>query len=359
METNSPNSKKKMRFVIAPKVKQVFTFHVVVTSIVFGTLFMAFYLLFNLGRSKDAHAAGNSMTVVANGNWNSTSTWSLNRVPGNYDTLIVPAGKTLTVNIVTTNYTSLHIQVYGTIYFVSGKKIVMCPGEIQVYAGGKLIGESVGSKIDICSNMVWDGNDPGDGPLYFSGGALPITLTSFSGEASGKTVNLSWTTANEINNDYFTIEHASDGHNFTPVMTVKGAGNSTSDIYYQTKDMHPGRGINYYRLKQTDYDGKFEYFDIISVSVDNGITDGSIQIESVGPNPFKDDFNMQYTTNGSGTVIVTLVNSMGAVVRAESWPAEKGNRTWHFENAKNLASGIYFLTLTMNDKRVTKRLIKS
>jgi hypothetical protein len=359
METNTPNSKKKLRFVIAPKVKQVMSFHVIVTTVVFASVFICFYFLFILGNKKDAMAAGNTMTVSANGNWSSASTWSLSRVPGNYDTLVVPSGKTLTIDIVTASYYNLHIQVYGTIYFNSGKKIVMCPGEIQVYAGGKLIGASVGSKIDICNSMVWDGNDPGDGPLYFTGGALPINLISFSGEASGSAVNLSWTTANEINNDYFTVERSDDGNNFIPVMTVKGAGNSTSELYYQAKDTKPQGGTNYYRLKQTDYDGKFEYFDIITVNVDNGISGGAVQIESISPNPFKDDFTIQYWSNSISAANLTLVNSIGVIVHRETWVAEKNKKAWHFNDAGNMAAGVYYLTLTMKDKVVTKRLIKS
>jgi hypothetical protein len=359
METNSPNSKNKLRFVIAPKVKQMLTFHTVITTIVFASVFLAFYFFFILGNKKDAYAVGGTMTVSSNGNWNSTSTWSLGRLPGNNDTLIVPFGKTLTINIVTISYSNLYIQVYGTIYFNSGKKIVMCPGQVQVYTGGKLIGESVGSKIDICNTMVWDGNDPGDGPLYFSGGALPVELISFDGEVSGNAVNLSWATANEINNDYFTLEHSDDGENFTSVMKIKGAGNSTSNLYYQTKDTKPKVGINYYRLKQTDYDGKFEYFDIISVEVDKGLSEASIIIGTVSPNPFREDFTIQYTTTGSGDVNMTLINSMGAIVSRATWPSEKGSKSWHFTDSKNIAAGIYYLTLTLNDKIVTKRLIKS
>jgi hypothetical protein len=359
METNSSNSKNRIRFTITPKVKQIFTMKIVVAGIAMIAVFCCLWLYFNLGRSYDSKAAGSTMTVVANGNWNSASTWSLNRVPGDYDTLIVPAGKTVTVNIVTQSYVSLHIYVYGTIYFVSGKKIVMCPGEIRVYSGGKLIGESVGSKIDICNTMVWDGNDPGDGPLYFSGGALPIELISFAAEVSGNAVNLSWVTAAEINNDYFTVERSDDGKNFLPILSVKGAGNSSSPLYYHTKDTKPHGGINYYRLKQTDFDGKFEYFDIVTVNVGNSISDGSMQIESVSPNPFKEEFEMRYWSNGSGTVNIKLVNSMGTIVSEQTWPAEKGTKKWSFVDSKNIAAGIYYLTLSMNDKVVAKKIIKS
>ena len=88
---------------------------------------------------------------------------------------------------------------------------------------------------------------------------LPIELLSFEAICNNNSVNLLWSTASEKNNDYFTIERSSDGITFQTVLTVKGAGNSNQVINYSAIDEKPIDGIAYYRLKQTDYDGKFEY----------------------------------------------------------------------------------------------------
>src|ERR1041385_9231891 len=92
-------------------------------------------------------------------------------------------------------------------------------------------------------------------------------------------VELVWTTASEINNDYFSVERSEDAISYQVVGTVKGAGNSTQELYYSLKDQSPVRGINYYRLKQTDFDGHFKYSEVCSVSAQpvNGI--------KVYPNP--------------------------------------------------------------------------
>lgn len=92
------------------------------------------------------------------------------------------------------------------------------------------------------------------------GNALPINLTSFNAAFVGKNVETTWSTATEINNDFFTVERSSDNVIYTPIGTVDGAGNSTDNRNYTFIDQQPLRGISYYRLKQTDYDGRFEYF---------------------------------------------------------------------------------------------------
>ncbi len=95
---------------------------------------------------------------------------------------------------------------------------------------------------------------------------LPITLVSFFGEVFNKTTNvLKWVTSAEINNDYFTIERSVDALNFEPISTIKGAGNSNITLFYDFIDHQPQKGNNYYRLKQTDFNGDFSYSEIIVI----------------------------------------------------------------------------------------------
>lgn len=94
---------------------------------------------------------------------------------------------------------------------------------------------------------------------------LPIELLSFYGKSHIYYNELRWTTASENNNDYFNIEKTRDGTYFYNISTIKGAGNSTQKLEYLFIDRDIEDGINYYVLKQTDYDGKFKYSDIISI----------------------------------------------------------------------------------------------
>jgi hypothetical protein len=88
---------------------------------------------------------------------------------------------------------------------------------------------------------------------------LPVTLVNFNAETSKSAVQLTWTTATQIENDYFSIERSADGSNWSVINTVKGAGTSSALLNYSYTDANPVAGTSYYRLKQTDLDGKFTY----------------------------------------------------------------------------------------------------
>ena len=93
---------------------------------------------------------------------------------------------------------------------------------------------------------------------------LPIELISFDCDTDDDIVNLKWTTASEINNDYFIIEHSTDGYEWNEIGEVEGAGNSTQVIDYNLTHKSPSDGINYYRLTQYDFDGKSESSNVVT-----------------------------------------------------------------------------------------------
>ena len=99
---------------------------------------------------------------------------------------------------------------------------------------------------------------------------LPITLLYFNGEETVGAVALKWATASEIDNDFFTVERSVDGQNWSIIETLPGAGTSSQLLTYSTNDHNPPSGLVYYRLKQTDFDGKYEYSETIVISV-NGV----------------------------------------------------------------------------------------
>lgn len=95
---------------------------------------------------------------------------------------------------------------------------------------------------------------------------LPIELLDFDVKKVGSLVKVDWATSTETNNDYFTVERSTDGANFSAIGTIAGSGNSHSEIHYDFIDKNPVKGTSYYRLRQTDFDGKTEVFDVKSVS---------------------------------------------------------------------------------------------
>ncbi len=113
-------------------------------------------------------------------------------------------------------------------------------------------------------------------PVYMSN----VVLLNFNAIAGGKRVNLSWQTASENNNDYFTVEKSKDGITFDPAFFANGAGKSSSLTEYTETDFSPLQGISYYRLMQTNFSGESTYSSVIPVNYifgDDGI--------SVSPNP--------------------------------------------------------------------------
>ena len=117
---------------------------------------------------------------------------------------------------------------------------------------------------------------------------LPVELIGFNGKHDQGHNILTWQTATELNNDYFQVEHSFDGRYFESIGSVLGQGTSSTQHNYQFVHKNVKDGIHYYRLKQVDYDGQFEYSKIISIDFSNdGIiflpnpTSGLVQINGV------------------------------------------------------------------------------
>jgi len=111
---------------------------------------------------------------------------------------------------------------------------------------------------------------------------LPVDLIAFDAAEENEKVRISWTTKSEINNQHFSIERSIDGENFEIIEVVEGAGNSFEEINYMTYDLNPPKGIVYYRIKQTDFDGNNETFSIKTVFVGQGKPISWLHFESSG-----------------------------------------------------------------------------
>jgi Secretion system C-terminal sorting domain len=113
-----------------------------------------------------------------------------------------------------------------------------------------------------------------------SGSPLPIELLEFTASLNNnQEVDLKWTTASEINNDYFTLERSVDGLFFESIAVVDGAGNSSGILNYKSVDKNPYEGVSFYRLKQTDFNGDYSYSSIETIKIETKST------ISIYPNP--------------------------------------------------------------------------
>lgn len=178
---------------------------------------------------------------------------------------------------------------------------------------------------------------------------LPVTWLSFTGRYFNGSVDLNWSTSLEVNNEEYTIERSADGQNFTAIGNVPGVGNTTSISRYSFKDTNPLSGSAYYRIKQTDRDGKFSYSDVIRVS-NNEVALKGIRLF---PNPVSG--NMPLTIeNGNWSnkkVTITIYNAVGGIVRQEQITFGSDSRAKI--NVESLQKGSYFITTSINNERQT------
>ena len=167
---------------------------------------------------------------------------------------------------------------------------------------------------------------------------LQIELLEFKARLGKEGVEISWITASEINNDFFTVEKSTSGLDFYSIAKVKGAGNSTQQMKYSVTDISPFQGINYYRLKQTDFDGKFEYSEVISVNVG-----ASLSTHTIHPNPNEGtQFYVNLPNAGDRTILVKIQSLDGKAVHTES---VFGSSTFEITPSGKLAPGVYVVTI--------------
>jgi hypothetical protein len=131
---------------------------------------------------------------------------------------------------------------------------------------------------------------------------LPINLLSFDGFKNDGYNTLYWSTASEFNNDFFTIEKTTDGNTYNIVGIVNGSGDSQILNNYELQDFNLEKTINYYRLKQTDYNGKYKYSDIISIDNRDKLSPTLIKVSNTlgqEVNDYTDGVYMFYYDDGS------------------------------------------------------------
>ena len=181
---------------------------------------------------------------------------------------------------------------------------------------------------------------------------LPVTLLTFVGEENAGNTVLKWATATEINNDHFVIEKSNDGIVYEYLTSIAGHGNSNVVRNYSYTDQSTLIGLNYYRLKQYDYNS----LEHISGYVAIRFEEKEIIIEKIYPNPFSNELIIQTSKLlDKSKTSIRIINLLGA---------EMTSVTYHFEgqiikmNANALESGIYYLQLICEDKIEIRKISK-
>ena len=182
---------------------------------------------------------------------------------------------------------------------------------------------------------------------------LPIELIFFDAKPIDKVIVLEWATASEKNNDYFTIEKSKDGISFEFVEKVNGAGNSNIVLQYGTTDMKPYEGTSYYRLKQTDFDGKFAYSNLVKVEMND---ENKL---SIYPNPGDGQhINLLIPSKKDTELSITISSSDGGLTYSKTILAESsGINTVTLHPEIGLNPGVYFITVTNQQTSYVQKYI--
>ncbi len=247
-----------------------------------------------------------------------------------------------------TNGVSLKLPAGSSIVIEAGGKI------IKTFAGGgasTLITTGTGGS----SVILWTaGFGTVSGPLLLGPSPLPIELLSFDAKQNLSRVDLRWSTASEKNNDYFTIEKTKDGYSFETVGIIDGTGNSSSLIDYATIDNSPYNGQSYYRLKQTDFDGKFSYSNLRMVD----FMAAEVTFD-IFPNPSDgSSINVSLSANEGEEILIVVYDITGK----ESYSKviitqDNAKNVYAIDTQHNLAPGIYLISATSKQSIYNKKLI--
>lgn len=182
---------------------------------------------------------------------------------------------------------------------------------------------------------------------------LPVDLIRFVGTFNQSQVELLWETTSEIDNDYFELERSFDGIEFNVIAKIEGAGTTAERQQYQYNDRGFYTGKTYYRLKQFDFDGVSETFEIITVQTGQNLESSLI----LYPNPVKDKLQINLNDDaGLEYALVTILDYSGAIVYKEELKATENS--WQIENLdQHLKPGLYIFSLTSGNMKITRKLL--
>lgn len=295
------------------------------------------------------------------GNTNSNISW-----PGGFpvDTLIINKTGCAKVTIDSSLYVS------GATRIKAGQLVLnpndnipykfVCVGNVDIAQGGGLFLRK--DSTGVVANMAIGGtltdhnptpdstcaglSNPYGGTITFYNALLPVTLLDFYGRYSDKTVILNWSTEREINTKYFTVEKSFDQVSFIPLTNITAAVNVQAHDYQYT-DRSSLNGINYYRLKMVDADGRFTYSKIIVIAapVNNAVI--------VFPNPVKDKLFIRLA--GIGPTEISIADARGTVIKQLQLRAGTSEAS---VTTTGLPAGVYSISFQSGTFKSTQQFIK-
>ena len=281
---------------------------------------VAVFVLFSLF----SFSAPVDSVVTNNGKWWQTSTWSKGRLPISGDTVVIPKNITLVIdNNLDIPTTDVYIDIKGTLNLNVGKLNLGVNSIIVVEAGGQ-IKTAKGNNSDkiliagVPKYLGSEGTLTGPATASKTSGASPYGFTSltptilpvkylgFSVAQQNNDVLIQWSTAEEVNASQYEVERSFDASNWSRIAAVAAKGNSSNVNNYAYTDRNVASKVIYYRIKQTDFNGKSAYTAIKSIKAE---TTADIKVASM-----QSKLVLQFPQQIKNSVTVRLVSLSGQVV---------------------------------------------
>lgn len=182
---------------------------------------------------------------------------------------------------------------------------------------------------------------------------LPVELINFEYKEIEKYILLNWRTASELNNEKFEVEESRDGRKFQKIGEVEGNGTTFEEQEYSFEVKNPRNGVSYYRLKQIDFDGQFEYSEVISINFrgKNG------EVGEFYPNPSKSGLiNLDYFAQNDDEITISVFDMTGKLLVNQVQSVLRGNNNLSFDLSE-LNAGIYIVKIGDERNPTHRKLI--
>jgi len=178
---------------------------------------------------------------------------------------------------------------------------------------------------------------------------LPVSLVRFVCSAEDKSILLQWNTASEISNDFFAIERSADGRDFSEIGRIKGMGDSAEPQVYDFADSNPLPGKNYYRLRQTDFDGRFSYSRVVSAMF------GQASDIRLFPSPVVDKLKVELEKPVRENGVWQIFDLAGRLAMSGDFMTDNADIE---VDAEELPSGVYFLRVAIGREMFVRQFQK-
>ena len=227
-------------------------------------------------------------------------------------------------------------------------------GPVTIDGGQSTVATGTGTKLHYIELNVTEFSE-----FWISGSihieALPVQMVFIEAEAmNNDSIQVRWATASEVNNREFDVERSTDGNTWTMIGVVAGHGNSNQQNNYNFNDLNVVPGIHYYyRLKQIDNNGQYQYTDIVQAMLTG---QGTFMVMNFVPNPTVGNTQLSVVTTKEQEITVDFYDMLGQRVYSSVEELFAGNNKINFD-LRRLAAGTYSAVVTSDNQLYTKKIV--